>query len=61
MHGKTEKTSLLIYIAIAGDSNVNTKETEELSKYSDMEIEVSRMWEVRTKVCANYDLSIRSD
>jgi hypothetical protein len=31
-------------------SNVNTKETEKLSKYKDLEIEVSRMWKVRTKV-----------
>jgi hypothetical protein len=30
-------------------SNVNTKETEELSKYKDLKIEVSRMWKVRTK------------
>jgi hypothetical protein len=32
------------------DSNVNTKETEKLSKYKDVEIEVSRVWKVRTKI-----------
>ena len=31
-------------------SNVNTKETEKLSNYKDLESGVSRMWKVRTKV-----------
>ena len=33
-----------------GDSNINTKETEKLSKYKDLEIEVSKLWRVRTKI-----------
>jgi hypothetical protein len=33
---------------IPDDSNVNTKETEKLSKYK--ETKVSRMWKVRTKI-----------
>ena len=37
-------------IAIPDDSNVNRKETEKLSKYKDLEINVSRMWKVRTKI-----------
>jgi hypothetical protein len=32
------------------DSNVNTKETEKLSKYKDLEMAVRRMWKVRTKI-----------
>ena len=32
------------------DLNVNTKETEKLSSYKDLEIGVSRMWKVRTKI-----------
>ena len=32
------------------DSNVNTKETEKLSEYKDLENEVSRMWKERTKI-----------
>jgi hypothetical protein len=32
------------------NSNFNTKETEKLSKYKDLEIEVSRMCKVRTKI-----------
>ena len=40
----------MIDIAIPDDSNVSTKETEKLTKYKDLEIEVSRMWKVRTKI-----------
>jgi hypothetical protein len=37
-------------IAIPDDSNVNRKETEKLSNYKDLEIDVSRVWKVRTKI-----------
>jgi hypothetical protein len=47
---KKEKTHLLIDIAIPDDSYVNTKETEKLSKYKDLENEVSRMWRARTNI-----------
>jgi hypothetical protein len=40
----------MIDMAIPHDFNINTKETERLSKYKDLEIEVSRMWKVRTKI-----------
>jgi len=49
MHDKRENTCLLTDTALPDDSNVNTKETENLSKYKDLEIKVSRMWEVRAK------------
>ena len=49
LHDKKE-ICLLIDIAITDDSNLNTKETEKLSMYKDLEIEVSTMWKVRTKV-----------
>jgi len=42
LHDKKEKICLLIDITIPDDSNLNTKETEKLSKYNDLEIEVSR-------------------
>ena len=50
LHDKNEKTCLLIDIAIPDDSNVNTKETEKLSKCKDYEILLSRAWKVRTKI-----------
>jgi len=40
---------LLTDIAIPDDSNVDTKETE-TKQFKDLEIEVSRMWKVRTKI-----------
>jgi hypothetical protein len=43
-----DKTCLLIDIAITNDSQLNTKETEKLSKYADLKIEGSKMWKVRT-------------
>jgi hypothetical protein len=44
-----EKTCLPTDIALPDDSNINTKETEKLSKYKHLEIEISRMWRVKTK------------
>jgi hypothetical protein len=41
---------LPIDVTLPVDSNVNTQETTKLSKYKDLEIEVSRMWRVRTTV-----------
>jgi len=37
-------------MVIPADSNGNTKETEKRNKYTDPEIEVSRMWKVRAKI-----------
>jgi len=45
---KKENTCILINIAILDDSNVNTQETEKLSKYKDLEMEVNRMCKMRT-------------
>jgi hypothetical protein len=47
---KTEKTGLLIDIALPDDPNFNTEDTEKLSKYRDQEIGISRMWKLRTKL-----------
>jgi hypothetical protein len=49
LHGKEEKTCLLIDVATRDDSKVDTKGNENLSKYKGREIEVSMMWKVRTK------------
>jgi hypothetical protein len=50
LHDKTEKPRLLIDIVISDDSNVNIKGTEELSKYKDLKIAISRTCKVRTKI-----------
>jgi len=51
LNGKGEKTCLLINRAILNYSNINIKETAKISKYTDLEIKVSRMWKLRTKIC----------
>jgi hypothetical protein len=48
LHDK-KQICLLFDIAIQDDLNINTKETEKLCKYKDLEIKISRMWKVRTK------------
>jgi hypothetical protein len=48
VHDKREKTCLQIDIAKPDDSNKNTKETDKLRQYKDPEIEVGRMWKMRT-------------
>ena len=40
----------MIDTIIPDASNVNTKETEKLTTYKNLEIEVSRMWKVRIKI-----------
>ena len=49
LHDKKDKTYLLIDIAILDDLNINKKETN-IKKYKDLEIEVSRMWNVWIKI-----------
>jgi hypothetical protein len=46
---KKQKTCLPTDIAIPDDSNVNTEETEKLSEYKDLEIDISMKWKLRTK------------
>jgi hypothetical protein len=50
LHGKKKNTCLLIDIALPDDPNVNTKETEKLSQYKELDMAVSRMWKGRTKI-----------
>jgi hypothetical protein len=37
-------------ICLSDDLNFNTKETKKLSTYKDLDIQVSSMWKVRTKI-----------
>ena len=48
IRNKTEKTCTLIDISIPSDKNTSVKTLEKLSKYKDLEIEISRMWKVRS-------------
>ena len=44
---KTERTCQLIDMSIPSDSNVSAEEFERLSKYKDLEIEITKMWNVK--------------
>ena len=39
-------------VAIPDDVNMLKKETENTLKYKDLQIEISRMWNIKTKVVA---------
>jgi len=42
-----EKTCLLIDMSVPTDQNIAAKEFDKLSKYKDLEIEISRMWNLK--------------
>ena len=37
-------------MAVPSERNVATKEIEKIAKYKDLEIEISKMWSMKTKV-----------
>ena len=43
-----DKINFLIDISVPSDTNVSLKIFEKLSKYTDLEIEVTKMWHVKT-------------
>ena len=45
---KQEETCMLIDMAIPSDRNTSVKVAEKLSKYKDLEIEITKMWELKT-------------
>lgn len=49
-HNKKEKTCLIIDITVPDDANIVVKESEKLSKYKDLEIEIMRMWRVKARI-----------
>ena len=46
---KKEKRCMIIDVAVPSESNTSVKVTEKLSKYKDLEIEISRMWCMKTQ------------
>ena len=45
---KQEKTCMLIDMAIPADRNTSVKVAEKLSKYKDLEVEITKMWGLKT-------------
>ena len=48
LKNKRDKTCLLIDMTIPLDTDTSVKTTETLTKYKDLEIEVERMWGLKT-------------
>ena len=46
--GKEQKQCYLIDMTVPSKRNVSAKEVEKLSKYKDLEIEITRMWGMKT-------------
>ena len=46
---KQNKTCQLIDMSVPSDRNISAKEFEKLSKYKDLEIEIAKMWKMKTK------------
>ena len=49
---KNEQNCLIVDVAVPDDVNVLKKVTEKRLNYKDLQIEISRMWNVKTKVVA---------
>ena len=47
---KREKTCMLIDMAVPSDRNTSVKVAEKLSKYKDLEIEITKIWGMKTKI-----------
>ena len=48
LKNKKDKTYLLIDMTFPLDSNTSVKTTDKLNKYKDLQIEVERMWGLKT-------------
>ena len=46
---KQNKTCQLIDMSVPSDRNISAKEFEKLSKYKDLEIEIAKMWKMKTE------------
>ena len=47
---RKENKCIFIDMSVPSERNVASKETEKLSKYKDLEIEVTKMWQIKTTV-----------
>ena len=47
---KQEKTCTLIEMAVPSDRNTSIKVAEKLSKYKELEIEITKMWGMKTQI-----------
>ena len=45
-----ERTCIMMDVAVLSDLNISLKEFQKLSKYKDLEIDVTKMWKLKTKI-----------
>ena len=45
-----ERTCIMMGVAVPSDQNISLKEFQKLSKYKDLEMEVTKMWKLKTKI-----------
>ena len=45
-----ERTCIMMDVALPSDQSISLKEFQILSKYKDLEIEVTKMWKLKTKI-----------
>ena len=50
IQAKVNSTCKLTDMTVACDTNMSSKEIEKKSKYKDLEIEIQRMWKMKTEV-----------
>ena len=48
MQEKEQKKCYVIDMAVLSEQNISAKEVEKISKYKDLEIEITRMWDMKT-------------
>ena len=45
-----ERTCIMMDVAVPSDQNISWKELQKFSKYKDLEIEVTEIWKLKTKI-----------
>lgn len=46
---KTSRDCLIVDVAIPGDQNIAKKEFEKINNYSELRVEIARVWNMETK------------
>ena len=47
---REERTYIMMDVAVLSDQNISLKEFQRLSKYKDVDINVTKMWKLKTKI-----------
>ena len=45
-----EQTCIMMDVPVPSDQNISLKKSQKLSKYKDLEIEVTKIWKLKTKI-----------